>query len=285
MQYALLLMSENSANRTLYIHKDRLNPFALWDNAFLAREARSKAHNITVYETLAKVAWVAFMIFGAIFTMSLGTLNVYSFPAALYALTHLYQPYMEATYHNWKAQAESGRNKQRMYAGILSTYQKLQLLSTTALKSAVEGITKSPIVKNSELYLPLLAQYNYFMEKMTEKNEQLQKLTDEIDYDEVVKQSEDILFQKRKAYYELEESLCIQKVELAYLIHLIYHPFDKNKLPAFGLFEQKEFSHYCSRQLFHPDSSPIFFRSLTKSSLTREQVKNLSPTEIYEKSF
>ena len=120
---------------------------------------------------------------------------------------------------------------------------------------------------------------------MKEKLEQLQKFVDEMRLDESEGALEEEIHLKRQEHYEIENRLCIQKVELAYLIHLIHHPFDKNRLSTFGSFEQKQFSQYCSRQLFHPHTSPIFFRPVEKSDLTRQQIRNLSPSELYEAIF
>jgi hypothetical protein len=278
-------MSDMSINKTVQLHRDTLNPFALWDESVLTTEANSQDHLAIYYDALAKTAWFGFMVFSALFTLTIGTLNAYSLPATLYFLIHLYQPYMEATYHSFKIYAETNRNKKCMYFGISTVYQKLEHLSESRLRNKLNALQSGPSKEKPELYLPILAQYTYFKKEMKKKTRELQILASSILQGEVEGKTEKALHLKRQAYFELEESLCIQKVELAYLVHLINHPFDKSKLEIFGSFEKIECSHLCSWQAFHPKQSPLFFKPQEKPGLTREEIKSLSINELHQKIF
>ena len=278
-------MSEQSINRSLLLHKDNLNPFALWDDVFLDREVKNQDHLATFYATSAKIAWFGFMVFSALFTMVFGLLNAYALPPALYALIHFYQPYMEFTYHAWKAKAEEEKGRKLLYEGLTSTYQNLSKFPENALKEKVSQLQTVKSPEKGELFIPLLAQYEYFTAAKEEKVRELRRLKQEILEDEAEKKPEKEQHKKRQEYFELEEQLCIQKIELAYVMHLLNHPFDKAKLSTFGTYKTKELSQFCSWQALYRNRSAPFFTPKDKASLTREDIQKMEILELYKKIY
>lgn len=278
-------MSEQCINRSLLLHRDNLNQFALWDNTFLDREVKNQEHLATFYDTLAKIAWFGFMVFSALFTMVFGQLNAYALLPALHALIHFYQPYMEFTYHAWKARAESEKERKLLYEGLTASYKKLAQLPETVLKDKATQLQSVKSPEKGELFIPLLTQYEYFSAAMNEKVQELSRLKLEILKDEAENKSETEQHEKRQNYFELEEHLCIQKVELAYLMHLLNHPFDKAKLSSFGTFETRELTQFCSWQALHRNCSASFFTPKNKESLSREDVQKMEILELYQKIY
>jgi len=278
-------MSELSTNRSLLLHKDNLNPFALWDGVFLRKEINTQDHLATFYNTLAKIAWFGFMVFSACFTMVFGLLNAYALPPALYVLIHLYQPYMEFTYHAWKARAENEKERKILYEGLSATYQTLQNLPEDTLKQKVTQLQSVSSPENGELFLPLLTQYKYFKKAVKEKVRELTRLRNEIFEDEAEKKPEEEQHAKRQMYFALEESICVQKVELAYLMHLLNHPFDKEKLSSFGTFEKKEIAQFCSWQALYRNRSAPFFTPNKKASLSKDDIQSLEVLELYKRIY
>lgn len=181
--------------------------------------------------------------------------------------------------------AAKSRSKKAVFTGILNEYQKLLKDTDKSLRDQVETLTGEPPQKSGELYLPLLAQYTFFEKQKREKEEKLQVLAAQIFHDESQKDLESTLHLKRKAYYHLEEQLCIQKIELAFLLHVLNHPFDKRRLLAHGCFNQKAFIYFCSEQFFHRKSSPIFFTSVENGNITWDEARNLTPTELHARIF
>ena len=278
-------MSELSTNPSLLLHKDNLNTFALWDDVFLSQEVFTQDHLATFYDTLAKISWFGFMVFSACFIVAFGLLNAAALPPALYAIIQLYQPYMEFTYHSWKIRSESEKERKLLYEGLSSTYQTLQNLPESTLKERVSELQIVDSPEKGELFLPLLTQYNYFKQMVEEKVEALKSLKEEILNGDTECKPEEEQHAKREMYFTLEESICVQKIELAYLMHLLNHPFDKKKLSAFGSFEKKELKHFSSWQAFYRSRSVPFFTPKHKSGLSKDDIQSLEILDLYKRIY
>lgn len=271
-----------------------LNPCCLWNQEFLDKDAHSQMQNAFFHEGIAKTCWVSYLLFSAFLSVSLSAINTSYLPTALTAIYFLYQPFMEWAYYPSQTFAALAKAKERSSHGISAEIKHLSSLPNKKLKELIESRRGKPINDASGIYLSLLAQYNFLNEDKQVKELEIQELKSEVDNnnsklldtpEERKKSLRASLHHQRKFIYEREERLYIQKVELAYLLHLLRNPYDKKKLSEFGNYESVTFSHFCSSQIGDLVTSPPFFKPTEKPSISWNQIKSWTVSELHDAIF
>lgn len=287
-------MSVTSPNQIPTTSREFLSPFALWDAPYLSNEMRTQAQSHLFYDTLAKVSWVAYLAITALITVSLGALNVRYLPAALFSLMHFYQPFMKATHHSYVKYAKDAQESEAIFQGILKELQALQSLPAAEFEAKVVKRREALPKEGTGICLSLLAQYRFFKKDLKKRDETIDKLQKELNRDEsklteltgadkVAK--EEVIRQKVKQIYQLEEQFYTQKVELAYLLHLIRNPFDRKRLAEYGRFERMKFSHFCIKHVREPGASPFRFHPKEKPPLSHRELKSWEIHQIHNAIF
>jgi len=276
------------------VRRPFLNSFCLWDAAFLEKEVAQQKKNKLFFEVAAKVSFLTYLFFSAFMTFFLGAASSCYLPPVVYSIIYLYHPFMELTYHHFKAKVSFLGYRTHLFEGLLEKYQEVLALNTEEIQAQVEKLVDTSLFEPPPIYLPLLVQNKYFEQEKSQLEESLkdQKSAIEQEEQELVllskeekKRKEQVLIAKRAYYYKQEERLCIRKIELAFIRHLMAHPFDKKRLAEFGNYHEEPFADYCARSFFKPAAPSLFFETHSGKEFTKDEIRSNCIETLHEHIF